>query len=477
MTANRFICALSVASLLGGCQSVPSPALAPDMAAVPHQESYFPSDPKLKELIQTFVDEGESKGIVLGLLEPDGRRRILAYGDAGSGAPSLSSKTVFEIGSMAKTFTATILTDMVRRGEVSLDDPVAKYLPAGVKVPSRNGREITLVDLATHTSGLPRSPLGYKIPDPSNPYAQFDAEHLYEFLSLHELQRDVGAEWEYSNLGVGLLGRALARAAGSDTIGDLIRQRITGPLTMNMTDYVRPNPAGNSMAKGHNPDGDVVPYWDFAVLAGAGGLNSNAEDMLTYLAANMDEPRSPLEAAMRDTHEPRYPQKVKGNSQALGWTHRVRRDRTIIHHGGVTAGFMTTFAFDPATRAGVVVLANSRQFVAGNFVAFQLLKGGRPDFEKASVPLPQIEPLLGIYEYEGGSRLLFTRDGKLFARVTGGEDVEVYPAGNDRFFFGPGSLDWFEVKRDPAGEHVMSMYLVGSNEAFTSIRSGPVPVN
>ncbi len=479
MTVNRIVSAVSAVSIVGACQSIPSPAPAPasKAAVVPRQESYFPPDAKLSELLQALVEQGQSKGLVLGLLEPDGRRRIVVHGDAGTGAPPLSSKTLFEIGSIAKTFTGALLADMVRRGELSLNDPVSKFLPAGVKVPSRNGREITLVDLATHTSGLPRSPIGYKIPDPSNPYARFEAEHLYEFLSSHELRRDVGAEWEYSNLGMGLLGHALTRAAGVETIGELIRQRITGPLKMKMTDYGRSNGVGGSMAKGHNPDGEVVPYWDFAVLAGAGGLNSNAEDLLTYLDANVGAPRSPMEGAMRDSHQPRYPLSLKGNSASLGWDHRVRGNRTIVYKGGSTAGFGAAVGIDPATGAGVVVLGNGSGFRSRTNVVIQLLKGGRPEFSKVTVPPGEIEPLLGIYNYEGRSRRFFVRGGKLFTRVSGGQDMEAFPAGNDRFFYGPGSLAWFEVKRDPTGKHVMSMYQLGSGEASTPVRSGPVPAD
>ena len=479
MTVNRLVCAVSAALVRGGCQSIPSPAPASKTALGPEQETYFPPDAELRELLQALVERGESKGIVLGLLEPDGRRRVIAYGDAGAGAPPLSSKTAFEIGSITKTFVNTILADMVRRGDVSLDDPVAKFLPAGVTVPSRNGRQITLLDLATHTSGLPRSltGFGYEPPDRSNPYADYQAEHLYAFLSSYELERAVGAEFVYSNVGAGLLGHALARAAGAETVGELIRQRITGPLGMEMTDFGRAGELGAWSAKGHNRKGEVVPYWDFAVLSGAGALNSNADDMLTYIEANVGEPGSPIEVAMRDAHQPRRSLKTKGSSVGLGWQQRSGGGRTIIHHGGGTGGFQSYLGFDPVTQAGVVILGNSRGFEARDDVVFQLLRAGRPEFRKASIPLSEIEPLLGLYEFEGGNRRFFTRDGKLFTRSSGGQDMEVFPAGNDRFFYGPGTLSWFEVKRDPAGKHVLSMYQGGSEDAVTSVRTAPVPAD
>ena len=476
MTLKLTGCAMAAALMVGGCQSVPSAAPSSTSANLPRQESYFPPDAELREFLQALVEQGQSKGLVLGLLEPDGRRRVIAYGDAGAGAPPLSSGTVFETGSIAKTFTAAVLADMVRRGEVSLDDPLSKFLPAGVKVPSRNGRQITLLDLATHTSGLPRSIDRSKIRDFSNPYAAVPIEDVYEFLSSHELKRDIGAEWEYSNLGYGLLGQALSRAAGGEALDELVRKRVTGPLKMKATGYDRTAGMGARMAKGHNPAGEAVPYWDFGIFKGAGGLNSTVEDMLTYLEANVGEPRSPIEAAMRDAHQPRHPLKLKGNSQSLGWDRRVRPGRTIVYKGGSTAGFAGALAFDPATRAGVVILGNAGGFESRTNVVIQLLKGGRPEFKKAALPAGEIEPLLGLYEFEGGNRRFFTKDGKLFTRVSGGQDMEVFPAGGDRFFYGPGTMGWFEVKRDPAGRHVMAMYQ-GSEQASTSVRTGPVPAD
>lgn len=123
----------------------------------------------MREFVRPYIDKRQATGIVVGLVEPDGSRRVLTFGDAGEGGRPLAASSTFEIGSVTKTFTGAVLADMVRRGSVKLDDPVGKYVPAGVRVPSLNGRQITLLDLATHLSGLPRLPTGYEPPDPSNP--------------------------------------------------------------------------------------------------------------------------------------------------------------------------------------------------------------------------------------------------------------------------------------------------------------------
>jgi serine-type D-Ala-D-Ala carboxypeptidase/endopeptidase len=172
-----------------------SPAVDLHRASVLHaQQSALPSDSAIRTIITNRVDAKLSTGIVVGVLEPSGRRRIVSYGASGTFRP-LDANSVFEIGSITKTFTAALLADMVTRGEVRLDDPVAKYLPASVKMPSRNGRQITLLDLATQSSGLPGMPNNFHPADPNNPYADYTPAAMYAFLSSYELPRDIGAQY------------------------------------------------------------------------------------------------------------------------------------------------------------------------------------------------------------------------------------------------------------------------------------------
>jgi len=354
--------------------SPPQASTTPSQAqpAPARSGAFFPPDEAVRAFVRPYIDKRQAKGIVVGLVEPDGSRRILTFGEAGEGARPLAAGSVFEIGSITKTFTGTVLADMVRRGEVKLDDPVGKYLPAGVRVPSLNGRQITLLDLATHTSGLPRLPTGYVSPDPGNPYAHFAAEHLYAFLNRHELEREPGAKFEYSNLGMGLLGHALARAAGADGFQALVADRVLRPLGMAMTAYGRTAALAPWMTRGHDQQGAVAPYFDVAVLAGGGGLNSDVTDLMTYLDANIGEPTSPLEHAMRDArrgyHLPR-----PGAQVGLGWMTMTRGPFTLVGHNGGTAGYSTYVAFDPETRAGVVVLANSGGFEYADKIGRELL--------------------------------------------------------------------------------------------------------
>jgi hypothetical protein len=165
------------------------------------------SDQDIHQILVDRIDrDHQSVGIVVGVITPNGRR-LISYGhlDANDQRP-LTGDTEFEIGSITKVFTSLLLADMVQHGEVALTDPIARYLPAGTKVPERGGRQIALVDLATHTSGLPRLPANIKPKDPANPYADYTVEQLYSFLATYELPRDIGASYEYSNLGGGSTG-------------------------------------------------------------------------------------------------------------------------------------------------------------------------------------------------------------------------------------------------------------------------------
>src|ERR1035438_3586515 len=173
------------------------------------------SDSEIRKILVERIDNfHQGVGIVVGVIEPQGRR-VVSYGSLDQGDPRpLNGDTIFEIGSVTKVFTSLVLADMVQRGEVSLADPAAKYLPVDVKVPVRGGPAITLVDLSTHTSGLPRLPNNMHPKDPANPYADYSVEQLYQFLSSYQLTRDPGSQIEYSNLGGGLLGHVLALRAG-----------------------------------------------------------------------------------------------------------------------------------------------------------------------------------------------------------------------------------------------------------------------
>ena len=268
-----------------------------------------------------------------------------------------TARTLFEIGSITKVFTGILLAEMVERGEVRLEDPVQDLLPKGVVVPSRNGKQIRLVDLATHSSGLPRMPDNFAPADPANPYADYSAEKLYEFLRGHQLTRDIGVRGEYSNLGAGLLGHALSLRAGK-SYEALVTERILAPLGMTSTRIVLTPEDRARLAPGHSAGGTPVANWDLTALAGAGALRSSADDMLKFLAANLNPPPGALGRAIRIAQTPRSGIGDITKTGLLWIVYTTRFGQTIPSHNGGTAGYRTWTGFDPERRIGVVVLSN-----------------------------------------------------------------------------------------------------------------------
>jgi len=310
---------------------------------------------KVKENIRVRVDNGVHPSIVLGVIE-DGAVEFYSYGVKSYETEEVvTPHTVYEIGSISKTFTGTILAQMVLNGELNIDDPAQSLLPKGVQAPTRNGEEIKLYQLSNHTSSLPRMPDNMDPEDPDNPYADYTEDQLYAFLEGVELTRDIGSEYEYSNFAVGLLGHLLAEKRGT-TYEALLAKEITGPLDMNETRIEFTPEMKANLATGYS-EGFEVSNWDLSVFAGAGAIRSTASDLMKYLAANLGVEESELYPAMQLTQE---------NSGAedsdpmvgLGWHIVPLKKKVIIAHGGATGGYSTFAAFIKGGSTGVVVLTN-----------------------------------------------------------------------------------------------------------------------
>lgn len=245
---------------------------------------------RIDERVAGYVGKRQNLGLAVGVV-CGGENLLIGYGRQSKErdtAPDPSS--LFEIGSITKVFTANVLASLVERDEVALDDPVQKYLPPQVTMPTRNGSQITLRHLATHTSGLPRLPtnLMETVKDEGNPYALYTVDDLYRFLSGYRLRRDIGARYEYSNLGAGLLGHALGLAAGR-SYEELVVERVCNLLDLNDTRITLTDDQTSRLVPGHSEEGEVVPHWDTPTLPGAGALRSSSRDMHAYLLANLDK--------------------------------------------------------------------------------------------------------------------------------------------------------------------------------------------
>jgi CubicO group peptidase (beta-lactamase class C family) len=307
-------------------------------------------------------------GVVIGVLQ-HGIRRIFAYGP-------VKEDSIFEIGSISKTFTALLLAQMVAQHKAKLDEPVRELLPPGT-VAKPEGAEITLLDLATQHSGLPRMPDNFHSADAQDPYADYRPANLYEFLAKHGVSKPADARFNYSNLGLGLLGQALANRAGV-SYPELLKAEVTGPLGLNDTVVPLTSEQEKRFAPGHGPQHQAAHAWRFDALAGAGGIRSTANDMLTYLEAQLHpdrvrrepesaaagSPSQTLSSALAMSHELRG-DSLPGMKVGLAWLFETKTE--YYWHNGATGGYSSYALFSPREDFALVVLCNATIGPSGSF--------------------------------------------------------------------------------------------------------------
>ena len=400
----------------------------------------LPSNAEILSIVKQRVGEKRSAGIVVGVVDPNGHTRVVAYGDPGPGQPPLDGNSVFEIGSISKVFTATVLAEMVQEGKVRLDDPAQKYLPSRVHLPTRDGKEITLGNLSEQNSGLPRMPDNFQPADPANPYADYTVQQMYDFLSGYTLTRDIGSLYEYSNLGVGLLGHVLSLAAGKP-YEELVRERVWQPLGMTHTAITFTPWMKQHLALGHDEQGAVVENWDIPTLAGAGAIRSTTNDMLMFAEANLHPERGALERAMAFAHEERAP---AGNMRiGLNWLSLHAAHDTIVWHNGGTGGYRTFIGLEPSKKVAVVVMTNSGGTGADD-IGFHLLD---PSLPLAAQPAPPkqhtaialspdvLARYVGSYQLAPNFSIDVTlKDGVLWGQPTKQQAFHLWPESETDFF-------------------------------------------
>jgi D-alanyl-D-alanine-carboxypeptidase/D-alanyl-D-alanine-endopeptidase len=310
-----------------------------------------------------------------------GQESVQGFGkisDSNQSAPD--ARTIFEIGSVTKIFTATLLAGMVNAGVAGLNDPISLYLPKDVKSPALNGREITLVDLATHTSGLPRLPgnLLATAKDQSDPYANYTTSDLYDSLRTVKLKSEPGKKSDYSNYGYGLLGKLLEVKSGK-SYEALIQEKICAPLNLDSTTTQLSQEQSTRLTPGHSSDDKVTSNWHFDSLAGCGAIRSDAADLLKFIQAELTPGDSEISKALKTTQKTYY-EGFTGNI-GLGWQiTETFENLTVLWHNGGTGGYRSFVGFDKNNQTGVVILSNYGDAMAGDSsvdtMGMQLLKIG-----------------------------------------------------------------------------------------------------
>lgn len=313
------------------------------------------TDKRVDSAARLYIQKDNTVGISIGILK-SGIVRTYNYGEIAVESHKLpTADNLFEIGSITKTFTSTLLAWYVNQGKIKLSDPITKFLPDSVSANSEL-KPITLLTLSNHTSGLPRLPenFEYHSSDPHNPYKDYTKDFLYSYLKTCKLNSRPGEVYLYSNLAVGLLGSILEQVSGKP-FEQMVEEIICTPLGMKSTVQHLTPALKQRFVTVYNEDGNPTPAWDFDVLAPCGSLRSTVNDLLLYAKANMIKNDSELSKAFELTHQVTFNKDVK---IGLSW-HIIKVDGAeYIFHNGGTYGCSSFLAFNTEKNLAVVVLSN-----------------------------------------------------------------------------------------------------------------------
>jgi D-alanyl-D-alanine-carboxypeptidase/D-alanyl-D-alanine-endopeptidase len=401
-----------------------------------------PSSAAIEQILIERIDTAEQNvGIAVAVIE-DGVPRFVSYGHPALGDDRpINEHTVFEIGSVTKLFTNVLLAEQVLAGKIDLDAPIVNYLPQGTVLPERGGRQITAFDLVTHSSGLPPVPPDLGAGNPANPYAGYGAEALRAFLASYQLPRDIGTEFEYSNIGLALVVQAVEQVSGK-AYASLLDERIFKPLGMTETALTTTPGLRERLASGHDAARNPTSNWDLDVFAGAGALRSTVADISKFIAAASGAAASPLDPAFAFMLSRTRPSDPSGGRVGMGWFTLTHPKGEIAWHNGMTGGYNAFAGYDRQSRKGVVVLSNMASTVGIEDIGFHILAENLP---LAALPklrqAAEIDPALldryvGKYALTPAFVLEVTREGDgLFVQATGQEKLPVFAENETTFFY------------------------------------------
>lgn len=414
MTERRpFLAALLVLGMSGFASDAIGQTARPAEAARPadHQT--------LEQLLRhRILEQQAARGAVMAILSPSGRDVIVVQDDKDGGLPPLDQNSIFEIASLTKVFTALVLADDVVQGRARLSDPVQAHLPSGVQVPQFGERQITLEDLATHGSALPLWPgnLAAIAPDAPDKYAGYRLDQLYSGLTDLKLGYAPGERFRYSNLGVSLLGQALAHDAG-ETFPALLKARVTSPLNLSDTQFGEAPSKASRRALGFDTDLNPIAPSGEGALDPAGGLRSTANDLLAFLDLflNGKGPPNLVRAAQLMLTVDR-PGDDDATRMALGWRRSVAHGETYYWSNGSGDVSRTFMGFNPARGVAVVALADAASGGGLDDIARRVLDP-QQDVDASVVPRPVtvvlpeavLQRVLGRYQYAPDDEIEITR--------------------------------------------------------------------
>ena len=390
---------------------------------------------KIEELGQPYIDSETVVGMSIGVIK-DGKVTTVSLGVTKKDGPVPNNRTVYEIGSISKVFTGLLLADAANSKTVTLDQSAQSLLPKGVTMPKWKDREITLLDLSTHSSGLPR--LSDNMPSiaTGNPYSDYSSKLAHEFLNKHEMQQEPGKYTGYSNFGVSLLGHLIS-SRSEKSYDKLLQERISKPLGMHDTRVALTDSMKERLAMPHSASGEQDHNWDFADMPGAGGIRSTLGDMILFAQANLKTPDSQVGSALNLAWK-----KHRDGQPAMGLGWHFAGDGHTRWHNGQTGGYHSMMMVDREKNTAIVVLCNSAAMEVDQLaqqiaqtLAGQSVKPRK--FEKEFVVSDEIMQRY-VGEYQLAPTFVFTvsvKNKKLMVGVTGQSTQRVYARSETEWYY------------------------------------------
>ena len=446
---STFPFALRIARLLPFMLAVPSLAMAA-----------LPTNADVEAILnKNFIANNKAKGVAVVLVDANGIR-VVTTGIA-RGSEAVKPDDLFEIGSVTKTFTGLLLAIADEKGEAKLDDPVEKFLPNNIKLRDTADVPIRMVDLATQRSGLPRLATNMQPKDPKNPYADYTEQDLLDFVKNFRAVSARNEKYEYSNIGFGLLGYALMRAAKAKSFEALLSEQILKPLNRTSTTS-DPTRFVDRLAQPHDSNASPTPAWDLPTAhAAAGAIRATAGDMGRYIEAMAGLKQTTLASAisLATTMREQGPNRI--NPIGLAWMRLPFDKREFMNHDGGTFGSSSSLMVDRAAREGVFIVANTSTLLTD--IAIHLM-----DRRHSIAPreFPKIVPVATdlLKRYVGNYKLNDTMDiavrlnaDKLTAQATGQGEFEIFAQSETRFFakVAPISITFGDVVDGKAGSFLL----------------------
>ncbi len=327
-------------------------------------------DSLVERLVRPYIQQENSTGLCIAIIE-DRNVYKYCYGEVVKGGSQLPdpATSIFEIGSVTKTFTSLLLALQVVKKKISLKDPINKFLPSSIPTLKYEDVYIKLINLANHTSGLPRLPSNIFLGNvnPEDPYKHYNRDSLLSYLKLFSPTVKPGSQFSYSNYGAGLLGNILADISHR-SFEQLVEEEICVPLQMKSTRISLNERAIPFLVQGYTAKGEVTSDWDLGSLQGSGAIKSTLNDMIRYTQAQLGQSPTNLKKALLLTHHLTF--QDKDNAIGLGWRIEQGQARNYLHHSGGTGGFRSFVGFDKKRQIGVVILSNTAEDVTGIGEAF-----------------------------------------------------------------------------------------------------------